>query len=170
MKSQGREAARAALRHLAGASVAGLVLFHGWLVARRLSDPAALPPGILLKWLGAFAVVGALLWLKRLGLPLLRGRKALAVWTVAFLLHGNAGAAPLGGDADAGSVAESLVLVLPGVISVATASALLLLASVRPRPLLAAARSSGLVRPTAGARFLSPCLAGQGPRAPPASC
>jgi hypothetical protein len=168
MKRQGREAARAALRHVAGASVAGLVLFHGWLVARRLSDPAALPPGILLRWLGAFAVVGALLWLRRLGLPLLRGRKALAVWTVALLLHGNGRAAPLGMEASAGSV-ESLVLVLPGVLSVATASALLLLTSLRPRPLLASAGGSALVRPAGDATFLSPCLGGQGPRAPPSA-
>ena len=167
MKRQGREAARAALRHVAGASVAGLVLFHGGLVARRLADPAALPPGILLRWLGAFAVVGALLWLRRQGLPLLRGRKALAVWTVALLLHGNAGAAPLGMEAEGSSVHESLVLALPGVLSVATASALLLLASVRPRPLLASVRGSALVRPAAGGTFRSPCLAGKGPRAPP---
>ena len=168
MKRQGREAACAALRHVAGASVAGLVLFHGWLVARRLADPAALPPGILLRWLGAFAVVGALLWLHRQGLPLLHGKKALAAWTVALLLHGNAGAAPLGLEAEGVAVPESLVLVLPGVLSVATASALLLLASVRPRPLLASARGSALVRLAAGGPFLSPCLAGKGPRAPPA--
>ncbi len=168
MKEQGREAARAALRHVAGALVAALVLFHGWLVVRRLSEPATLPPGVLLRWLGAFAVVAALLWLRRLGLPLLHGRKALAVWTVALLLHGNAGASPLDGDATGGSVPETLVLVLPGVLSVATASALLLLASVRPRPLLASARGAGVLRPVGAAKHLSPCLAGLGPRAPPA--
>lgn len=170
MKDQGREAARAAIRHVAGALVSALVLFHGWLVARRLSDPATLPPDVLLRWLGAFAVVGALLWLRRLGLPLLHGRKALAVWTVALLLHGNSGAAPLDADAEGGPVPESLVLVLPGVLSLATASALLWLASVRPRPLLAHARGASVLHPVEGGKPLSPCRAGLGSRAPPRCC
>jgi hypothetical protein len=167
MKEQGREAARAALRHLTGGTVAALVLFHGWLVARRLSDPATLPPSVLFRWLGAFAVVAALLWLRRLGLPLFHGRKALAVWTVALLLHVNAGAAPLAGDATSGSAPETLVLVLPGALSVATASALLLLATVRKHPLPASARRASLFHPPAGAKHLAPCLCGQGPRGPP---
>jgi hypothetical protein len=167
MKEQGRDAARKALRHLAGAFVAALVLFHGWLVVRRLSDPASVPPGVLLRWLGAFAVVAGLLWLRRRGMPLLHGRKALAIWTVALLLHGNGGTSPLDREADAGSVPETLVLVLPGALSLATASAILLLASVRPHPLLASPTGAVALRPVGTGNRLSPCLAGPGPRAPP---
>jgi len=168
MKGPGKEAIRTALRHLAGAGVAALILFHGWLVARRLADPAGLEPGIALRWLAAFAVVGGLLWLRSRGLPLFRGRKALAAWTVAILIHGNAGAAPLPGDAEGVPGTEALVLVLPGALSLVTASALLLLAGVSPRRALVA-RPLGLVlRPAPRPLLLSPCLAGHGPRPPPA--
>jgi hypothetical protein len=168
MKGPGIESVRAALRHLAGVCVAALVLFHAWLMGRRLSDPTALDPRVLLRWLAALAVVGALLWLRRLGLPLLRGRKALALWTVALLLHGNAGTGALATVTQTTSGPETLVLVIPGVLSVATASALLLFASVRPRPLLAPARCSGLTPPFASRRLLASGRAGRGCRAPPA--
>ncbi len=166
MKGQG-EAVRAALRHLAGACVAALVLFHAWLVARRLSDPASLEPRIAIRWLVGFAVVGALLWLRRRGLPLLGSRKALAVWALALLIHGNAGATPLPAQADAHSGPEALVLVLPAALSVATASALLLLAAARQQGALASLGHDGIVQPAPRARLLSPCLAGHAPRGPP---
>ncbi len=168
MKGPGKESIRAALRHLAGAAVAALVLFHGWLVARRLADPAGLEPRVAARWLAAFAVVGALLWLRSLGRPLFRGRKALAVWTLAFLIHGNAGAAPLPGDADGASGPGALVLVLPGALSLATASALLLLAGASRRHFLESHERGLAVRPASSLFFLSPCLEGHGPRPPPA--
>src|SRR5215510_3177137 len=128
MQAMRTDAPSAAVRYGTGAVVVGLVLFHAWLVGRRLADATALDPRVLFRWLGGLAVVGALLWLRRLGLPLLRGRKALALWTVALLLHGNAGTGALATEADSASGPGALVLVIPGVLSVVAASTILLLA------------------------------------------
>src|SRR5262245_28458447 len=134
MQATRTNATSALLRYGTGAAVAGLVFFHAWLVGRRLADPAGPDPKVLLRWGAGLAVLGALLWLRRLGLSVVRGRKALALWTVALLLHGNAPTGPVVGDAQSPAGPETLVLVLPGVLSAVTASAFLLLASLRPRP------------------------------------
>jgi hypothetical protein len=168
MRSTRTDATSVALRYGTGAVLGGLVLFHVWLAGRRLADPTGLDPHVLFRWLAGFGVVGALLWLRRLGLPLLRGKKALALWTVALLLHGNSGTARLAAEAEATTAPEALVLVLPGVLSLVTASALLLVAALRPRPLLAPASPSGLARSFSSGRLLAPGRTGRGCRAPPA--
>jgi hypothetical protein len=74
-----------------GAALAVLLgLFHAWLfasqaIAGRLDDP-----GRLLRWMAAFGLVAALVLLHRRGIPMLRGRQAAAVWTLAALLHAPA--------------------------------------------------------------------------------
>jgi hypothetical protein len=167
MQARRTDTTSALLRYGTGAAVIALVLFHAWLVGRRLADPTGLDRSVLLRWAAGLAVVGALLWLRRLGLSLVRGRKALALWTVALLLHGNTPTGPVVADTQAASGPEGLVLVLPGVLSMVTASALLLLASLRPRPLLAPAVSSGLAEVFASGRLLAPGRTGRGCRAPP---
>jgi hypothetical protein len=91
----------------------------------------------------------------------------MALWTVALLLHGDAGNAPLATEANATSRPEALVLVIPGVLSVATASALLLIASLAARPVLAPASCLGLAGVFSSARLLAPGRTGRGCRAPP---
>jgi hypothetical protein len=168
MRSMRTDATSLALRYGTGAVLAALVLFHAWLAGRRLADQSALDPHVLLRWLAGLGVVGALLWLRRLGLPLLRGRKALALWTVALLLHGNSDFGRLAAEAQATTAPEALVLVIPGVMSLVTASAFLLVAALRPRPLLAPATPEGLARSFSSGRLLAPGRTGRGCRAPPA--
>lgn len=80
-----------------------LVPFHVWLLWERLSDLSIRQPGVALRWLAAAAIIAAGLRELRAGRPLLRGKRALALWTLAFLLH--AGTTP--------ALARPLPLVAP---------------------------------------------------------
>ena len=71
-------------RLLSGAGLA-LGLFHVWLFARQASA-GTLTPETAAKWAAAVALVAALGALYRQGVPLLRGRKAVAIWVLAALL------------------------------------------------------------------------------------
>lgn len=75
-------------RLLSGAGLA-LGLFHVWLFARQASA-GTLTPETAAKWAAAAALVAALGALYRQGVPLLRGRKAVAIWVLAALLHAPA--------------------------------------------------------------------------------
>ena len=80
-----------------------LALFHVWLLSGQLWTGEFADPGRLFRWLFAFALLGALVALKRQGASVWRGRKAVAVWMLAVLLHApsvadrvaTAGLAPL---------------------------------------------------------------------------
>lgn len=80
-----------------------LVLFHVWLLSGQVWTGEFAEPGRLVRWLFAFALLGALVALKRQGASVWRGRKAVAVWLLAVLLHApsvadrvaTAGLAPL---------------------------------------------------------------------------
>jgi hypothetical protein len=66
-----------------------LALFHGWLfvsqaVAGRLGDP-----WVIFRWLAAAALIAALVAVHRRG-HLLWGRKGIAIWLLAAVLHGPA--------------------------------------------------------------------------------
>jgi hypothetical protein len=94
-----RAAPRGPLAWLAAGTAAALTLwlvpFHIWLLWERLSDLSIGQPIVALRWLGAVALVAAGIREARQGRSLLRGRRALALWTLAFLLH--AGATPVQG-------------------------------------------------------------------------
>jgi hypothetical protein len=72
------------------ASGAVLALFHVWLFAGQVWEGRLADPVVLLRWLAAGALVAALVGLHRRGASILRGRKAVAIWLVAALLHGPA--------------------------------------------------------------------------------
>jgi hypothetical protein len=71
-------------------TVAGLAvaLFHVRLLSGDLWAGELAEPGQLLRWLVAFGLAGALLALRHQGASLFRGRKAVAIWLLAVLLHG----------------------------------------------------------------------------------
>ena len=72
-------------------AVAGLLLllFHGWLFAGHVWD-GQLDLAQTARWLVAAGLVVALHQLRRRGIPLFHGRRAVAIWLLAALLHGPA--------------------------------------------------------------------------------
>jgi hypothetical protein len=78
------------LRKLVAASVALLVLFHAWLFGAQLVDGQLSDAGLLARWAAAGLLLAALWALRRRGVPLVRGRRAIAIWLLAAVLHGPA--------------------------------------------------------------------------------
>jgi hypothetical protein len=67
-----------------------LVLFHVWLFLDRLWQGQLADIGAVLRWAVAGGLTAALWTLHRRGVPLVRGRKAIAIWVLAALLHAPA--------------------------------------------------------------------------------
>jgi hypothetical protein len=78
-----------AIRLLIRAIVATLAFFHAWLLASQAAGGDLAEPGLALRWIVAGGLVTALSVLWRRG-ESLSGRKAVAVWVLAALLHGPA--------------------------------------------------------------------------------
>jgi hypothetical protein len=76
------------LRRAAAVTGGLLALFHLWLLGSQVWQGQLADPGLLLRWLIAVGVVAALVHLGRSGQPLFFGRKGIAVWLLAALLHG----------------------------------------------------------------------------------
>jgi len=129
--------------------VAGLAAFHVWLFGARLVDGRLHDPLVALRWLAGVALLGGLIWLRRLGLPAMRGRRAAGLWTLVFLLHCHAVAVPGSGSTSPVSlpaIIEAVVVVVGGVVGAGL--------------LLAVARAAAARRPTADlAWHLTPCPA-----------
>jgi len=77
-------------RRLATALGGTLVLFHGWLLVSQVWDGELSEPGLILRWMVAAGLVTALAGLRRRGESIVLGRKAIAIWLLAALLHGPA--------------------------------------------------------------------------------
>jgi hypothetical protein len=112
-----------------------LVLFHVWLLARDAWTGDLSDIGLLVRWAAAAGLTWALVALRRQGASLLRSRRAVAIWTLAALLHGPALARQME-IADlpvAPVIAASLV---PAAVTLAGLLVLLALAdALRRRPL-----------------------------------
>jgi len=152
------------LRWSAWAAVTGLLAFHLQLLVERLADGSLGHPVVAFQWATGLILVAWLSWLRRRGVSLVAGRRALAFWVLVLLLHAVP-AMPGAGDAlqaDGGPV----LLVAP--LGLALAGAAALLARLRRRqlrPAFAGARNGLRARPGRAGR-------GSGrsrvPRAPPA--
>jgi hypothetical protein len=66
-----------------------LAVFHGWLFAAQAAAGRLEDPWLIFRWLAAFALVGALVVVRRRG-DSFRGRKSVAIWVMAAVLHGPA--------------------------------------------------------------------------------
>jgi hypothetical protein len=114
------------------AAIASLVVLHASILWERLVNGRMGEPGVALRWLAAGVLVAALVALRRRGVSLLWGRRALVFWLLVLLLH--AGAAVPQEEA-ARVVPEQLLVVVPAAL--APACLLLLLVSAhlgRGRP------------------------------------
>lgn len=167
--SQSRIARAAGQVLLAGvmAAVSGLIILHLWvfwdqLVSGRLQDGQT-----LLRWTGGALLLGALVALRRQGVPLCWGRRALVVWLLVAVLHAWSASAAPADDPSPTAHGETAGMVLP--VTAATLIGLLgLMAGLGRIP-----RSSPLrpiaAAPRAGGHLLVAAWAGciRTPRAPP---
>jgi hypothetical protein len=157
-------------RRLLAAAGVLLALFHVWLFAGQILNGRLDDPALLLRWVAAGGLVAGLVWLRRRGLSMVRGRAAATMWLLAALLHGPA----LAGRVDDGStlglpeIASTLSQI--AVASVAAIGLGLLVTRIRRAvsfaPRHASLRSRDRDRlPAYSAEFLVVL----GPRPPPAS-
>ena len=78
------------LRALVATSVTLLVLFHAWLFGAQLVDGRLADASVLARWAAAGLLTAALWGLRLRGVSLFRGRRAIAIWLLAAVLHGPA--------------------------------------------------------------------------------
>lgn len=154
-------------RRILAAAAAALALFHVWLFAGQALQGELADPARLARWLFAGVLLAALVAFYRAGVPLLRGRKAVAVWLLAALLHGPA----IGERLDAlgtPSIPEAVsALANLGAVAAGALGLLLLLWVARvPRASAAGIRAAVIVRAAFGP--LAPdAHAAFAPRPPP---
>jgi hypothetical protein len=84
---------RAVGRVVYGAIVA-LAAFHVWLLAAQIGGGQFFEPVVAVRWLAGALILSGFAALRRLGVPLLRGRKAIVLWLFVVLLHLHVIASP----------------------------------------------------------------------------
>lgn len=107
---------------------AALVVFHGWLFASQMAAGRLEDPWLVFRWVAAALLGGALIAAWR-GESTIFGRKSVAVWVLAALLHGPA----ISDSADFHSfaLAETMATTIVQLLSSAALSAgLVLLAAL----------------------------------------
>jgi hypothetical protein len=67
-----------------------LALFHAWVLARQAWAGELVDLAVLGRWLVAAGLVYAVVALRRKGVSVFSGRKAVAIWLLAALLHAPA--------------------------------------------------------------------------------
>jgi len=147
----------------AGALLAG---FHVWLFVSQLGDGRLADVAVLARW-GVAAGLGVALWyLRRQNVPLFWGRKAVAVWLLAAVLHGPSLTDRLA--AVDTSASADVAAVMLQVSAGAAWLTLLVIAAVTLRRASAARPLLRLVTPPAPLSIHRLCSTLVAPRPPPA--
>ena len=147
-----------------------LVAFHFWLLASQAWGGELADLSLVIRWLVAGGLLLGLRGLRRQGAPMFWGRRAVALWLLAALLHGPALADRLSvnGAPAASDIAATLVPVATATV-VSAGLFLLLALGLGPR------RRRGV--PSRSLQFFEPVFAGArshdtrlllAPRPPPA--
>jgi hypothetical protein len=148
------------------ASALGLVVFHAALFWNHIGEGRLLDPAVAARWgIGALLLL-ALAALRRAGVPLLWGRRALVVWVLVALLHWTAAPAADGTPARGGAMALLLVDLPVGASVTLLAASLFLLILLRARAAPRSTRALGVSVPGAALRhapLLSRHLASRAP-------
>ena len=154
-----------AARAVLYACVASLAIFHAYLLADQIAEGEIGDPAVALRWLIAAGLVGALVELQRRGATLF-GRRAVAAWLLAGLLHGPALARP-----DSTFTAATLPDVVASAVQVVVAGGclgLVLLAATCRRQATTPLALAGLLPLERGPRIVRPArLDSHSPRPPP---
>ncbi len=147
----------------AGALLAG---FHVWLFVSQLGDGRLADVSVLARWAVAAGLGVALWYLRRQNVPLFWGRKAVAVWLLAAVLHGPSLTDRLA--AVDTSASADLAAVMLQVSAGAAWLTLLVIAAVTLRRASLARPSLRLVAPQAPLSIHRLCSTLVAPRPPPA--
>jgi hypothetical protein len=144
-----------------------LVVFHAALFWNHVGEGRLLDPAVAARWgMGALLLL-AMVVLRRAGVPLLWGRRALVVWVLVALLHWTAAPADDGGTLAHGGAVALLLVDVPAGASVAfLVASLFLLILLRARVARRCARGLGVPVPTTAlqrAPLLSRHLASRAP-------
>lgn len=118
---------------------AALAAFHVWLFAGQVWSGALTDPALIIRWLVAAGLIGGLVLIKRQGESLVWGRKAVAIWVLAALLHGPALATRVDttGASPIPEVVVSLTQSVIGLVGLIGLGLLLTSPSTRRRPTFA---------------------------------
>ena len=109
---------------------AALIGFHGWLFAAQVAAGRLDDPWLVFRWIAAAALIGALVTARRGGATIW-GRKSVAIWVLAALLHGPAIASDLQNDFNSIALPETVATsVLQLIASAALVASLWLLAGL----------------------------------------
>lgn len=114
------------IRKATGGVALVLVVFHGWLFGSQAWDGQLTDLSLVIRWLIAGGLVLGLRSLRRQRASMFWGRRAVALWLLAGLLHGPALAERLGGVTHAPAL-PGIVAVLAPVSAAAVAGATLFL-------------------------------------------
>jgi hypothetical protein len=95
-------------------AVVSLVILHVSILWARVVQGRLGEPVIALRWGAAFVLIFALLALRRRGVPLLWGRRALVFWLLVLVLHAGMGVPQ---DAAPRVAPEQLLFVVPAAVA-----------------------------------------------------
>ncbi|MCC7180742.1 MAG: hypothetical protein IT177_20350 [Acidobacteria bacterium] len=144
-----------------------LVLFHAWLFGSQWWDGQLAEPGLTFRWLIAAGLVTALAGLRRRGVSIFHGRKAVAIWLLAALLHGPAMSARADHPESPALPEAATVLVQLTALSTALGLGLLLMAALSGRSRARTWRVSWLAPSCLACAFESRRAFRFAPRPPP---
>ena len=124
-----------ALAAVARLSFVALVGFHAWRFVVRALEGQLFAPDVVLRWGTGLVLFAAFVALRRVGVPVFRGRKAAVLWTLVFLLHWHAAVSkPLApsGHPIIPEVAEAVAVFSAGAVLLAGIALLGAAAASRP--------------------------------------
>lgn len=85
-----RDLAAAAVRALGRLAFAALVAFHAWLLLLHVAGGRAFEPATAARWALSVLVLAGFVALRRRGIALFAGRRAVVLWLLVVVIHCSA--------------------------------------------------------------------------------
>lgn len=104
------------IRTSLAAAGAALIGFHGWLFAAQVAAGRLEDPWLVFRWIAAATLIAALVVVGRTGASIW-GRKSIAIWVLAAVLHGPAIASDLQTDLNSFALPETVATAVVQLVS-----------------------------------------------------